>query len=136
LPAAPSSCAPASVARVRLARSGDRGAHRLPQVRGLIRTCLRHRYAVPDGRGLSLRVSFRRGRRLIDQMDPISEPEGREALLVRQAQAGDPAAFDRLAGHYRGSLLAHAFLRTGDMEAAEDLVQEVLTRAWQKLRDL
>lgn len=69
-------------------------------------------------------------------MAPISELNGKEALLVRQAQAGDMAAFDRLAGHYRASLLAHAFLRTGDMEAAEDLVQEVLTRAWQKLADL
>src|SRR4051794_2123989 len=66
-------------------------------------------------------------------MNPNFEQAGSAAALVRQAQAGDARAFDRLARHYRGSLLAHAFMRTGDMEAAEDLVQEVLTRAWEKL---
>src|SRR5438093_4495602 len=71
----------------------------------------------------------------MDRMDPISNSrtDAGEALLVQQAQAGDRAAFDQLARHYRPILLALAFLRTGDMEAAEDLAQEVLTRAWQKL---
>jgi RNA polymerase sigma factor (sigma-70 family) len=69
-------------------------------------------------------------------MDPRLAFEEREPALVRRARAGDRAAFDGLARHYRASLLAVAFLRTSDMEAAEDLVQEVLTRAWQKLPDL
>jgi RNA polymerase sigma factor (sigma-70 family) len=69
-------------------------------------------------------------------MDPRLAFEEREPALVRRARAGDRTAFDGLARHHRASLLAVAFLRTSDMEAAEDLVQEVLTRAWQKLPDL
>lgn len=56
-----------------------------------------------------------------------------EAALVRRAQAGDRAAFDRLAARCRSPLQALAFMRTGDREQAQDLVQEVLTRAWQRL---
>jgi RNA polymerase sigma-70 factor (ECF subfamily) len=69
-------------------------------------------------------------------MDPRLEFEDGEAALVRRARGGDRSAFDRLARHHRASLLAVAFLRTSDLEAAEDLVQEVLTRAWRKLPDL
>jgi RNA polymerase sigma-70 factor (ECF subfamily) len=69
-------------------------------------------------------------------MDPTRVSEKGEPALVRRARAGDRAAFDGLARHHRASLLAVAFLRTSDVEAAEDLVQEVLTRAWQKLPDL
>jgi RNA polymerase sigma-70 factor (ECF subfamily) len=61
---------------------------------------------------------------------------GSETALVRRAQAGDREAFDRLAQHYRAVLRALAFLRTGDMQEAEDLAQDVLTRAWQKLPTL
>jgi len=52
---------------------------------------------------------------------------------VEGARAGEREAFDRLARHYRTLLLAMAFLRTSDREEAEDLVQEVLARAWEKL---
>jgi RNA polymerase sigma factor (sigma-70 family) len=67
---------------------------------------------------------------------PSSQESDPEADLVRRAQRGDRAAFDQLARHYRASLLALAFFRTSNLEAAEDLVQEVLTRAWQKLPTL
>lgn len=53
--------------------------------------------------------------------------------LVLRAQAGERAAFDCLARRYRGMLRAAAFIRTGDNEAAEDLTQEVLARAWAQL---
>lgn len=56
-----------------------------------------------------------------------------EAEWVRRAQAGERAAFDLLAQRYRGLLLALAFARTGDREEAEDLVQEVLAKAWERL---
>ena len=56
-----------------------------------------------------------------------------EFELVRQARAGDRAAFDRLAEQYRPALRAMAFLRTSDREAAQDLAQETLTRAWAAL---
>ena len=55
---------------------------------------------------------------------------------MRRARAGDRAAFDRLAGQYRAALRATAFLRTGDREAAQDLAQEALTRAWEALPTL
>src|SRR3954465_13928678 len=67
---------------------------------------------------------------------PDSPEDGQETERVRRAQRGDRDAFDQLARHYRASLLALAFFRTSDLEAAEDLVQEVLTRAWQKLPTL
>ena len=59
-----------------------------------------------------------------------------EAALVRAAQRGNRAAFDRLARHWRGLLLSVAHGWTRDREEAEDLVQEVLTRAWEKLPTL
>lgn len=55
---------------------------------------------------------------------------------MRRAQAGDRAAFDRLAGRYRPALRAMAFLRTSDREAAQDLAQETLARAWGALPTL
>lgn len=55
---------------------------------------------------------------------------------MRQAQAGDHDAFNLLAGRYRAALRAMAFLRTGDREAAQDLAQDTLTRAWQALPTL
>ncbi|HOF88097.1 MAG TPA: RNA polymerase sigma factor, partial [Armatimonadota bacterium] len=59
--------------------------------------------------------------------------DDRDEALAARAGAGDRAAFDRLTARYRGLLRAMAFLRTGDQEAAEDLVQEVLAKAWLKL---
>ncbi|MDQ2798841.1 MAG: RNA polymerase sigma factor [Armatimonadota bacterium] len=59
-----------------------------------------------------------------------------EIELVRRAQAGDRAAFDQLAGRYRAALRAMAFLRTSDREAAQDLAQETLLRAWDALPSL
>lgn len=56
--------------------------------------------------------------------------------LVRRAQAGDGDAFTELARRYRAALLAFAFSRTGDREEAQDLAQEILSAAWQKLPQL
>ncbi|MBI3948572.1 MAG: RNA polymerase sigma factor [Armatimonadetes bacterium] len=56
--------------------------------------------------------------------------------LVRRAQQGDGSAFEELARHYRAALLAFAFSRTGQREEAEDLVQEMLAAAWEKLPQL
>lgn len=55
---------------------------------------------------------------------------------MRRARAGDQAAFDRLAEQYRPALRAMAFLRTSDREAARDLAQEALTKAWAALPTL
>ena len=66
----------------------------------------------------------------------VEQKQCEEMELVRRAQAGDRAAFDRLAGRYRAALRAMAFLRTSDREAAQDLAQEALTRAWEALPTL
>lgn len=83
-------------------------------------------------------VSFSHPRCLVYCMDntPDSNHCGAEALLVRRARAGDRDAFDVIAGRHRAMLLALAFVRTGSLDEAEDLVQEVLTRAWCKLATL
>jgi len=57
-------------------------------------------------------------------------------MLVRRAQGGDRAAFDRLTRGYRGMVLAVAFARLHDREEAEDLAQDILLRAWSKLPTL
>jgi len=56
--------------------------------------------------------------------------------LTEAAQGGDRAAFNTLASHYRPLLFALAFLRTSHTEEAEDLVQEILLKAWEKLPTL
>ena len=56
--------------------------------------------------------------------------------LVKQAQAGDKAAFDRLARHYRAAVVAVTFSRVGNRDEAEDLAQEVLVKAREKLGEL
>ncbi len=65
-----------------------------------------------------------------------SRQDSQISMLLHRAQAGDRSAFDLLVTRYRPLLFALAFLRTGHKEEAEDLVQEVLSRAWQKLPTL
>ena len=56
--------------------------------------------------------------------------------LVRRAQSGDESAFDVIARRYRAAVLAVTFSRTQDRDDAEDLAQEVLVRAREKLKML
>jgi len=49
---------------------------------------------------------------------------------------GERAAFDLLAARQRGLLVALAFSRTADREEAEDIVQDVLAKAWERLPTL
>lgn len=71
-------------------------------------------------------------------IEPVAQPhcEASDAALARSAQGGDRAAFDQLGARYRPALLALPFMRTSDREEAEDLAQEVLARAWERLPTL
>jgi RNA polymerase sigma-70 factor (ECF subfamily) len=55
-------------------------------------------------------------------------PETELPFLIRQARAGDPSAFERLAGSYRDRIYRWALVRTGDEDDAEDATQEALVR--------
>lgn len=55
--------------------------------------------------------------------------EGDDELLVRVAR-GDGAAFSRLVGRHRSRLMATATRIVGSRAIAEEVVQEVFTRAW------
>jgi len=47
-----------------------------------------------------------------------------DAMLVLRCQAGDTAAFDRIAGRWQGRLVAHAARLLGDRDAAAEAAQE------------
>jgi RNA polymerase sigma factor (sigma-70 family) len=68
--------------------------------------------------------------------DKATLPPSWDTERVLLACAGDGAAFDQLVHHYRPVLLALTFLRTRNIYEAEDLVQQILIRAWQKLPGL
>lgn len=70
---------------------------------------------------------------------PETENELRAApleTLVECAQAGDRAAFGELAHRFEGMVYAIAFRRLGNHSEAQELCQEVLVKAMQKLGQL
>jgi RNA polymerase sigma-70 factor (ECF subfamily) len=56
--------------------------------------------------------------------------------LVKAAVDGDRSAFDELAQRYRGAAFGVAFHRLGSFEAARDVAQEALIKAYQDLPTL
>ena len=66
----------------------------------------------------------------------MHEPTGRDADWVAQARRGDAAAFERLVVRHRTRLLELARSLVNDREAAQDLVQEALVRAYGALPHL
>ena len=57
-------------------------------------------------------------------------PEESDDDLVARTAGGDKRAFVRLVARHRGRLLALTARILGSRAAAEDIVQEVVTRAW------
>jgi len=55
-----------------------------------------------------------------------------QATLVLAAQAGDQTAFETLVQVYQRELLVYCYRMLGSLHDAEDLVQEILLRAWEK----
>jgi len=71
----------------------------------------------------------------------LLEPETSEEttsleFLVSAAQAGDREAFGELAGRYERMVYAIALRRLGDHTEAQELTQEVLVKAMQKIEQL
>jgi len=65
--------------------------------------------------------------------EPLN-PETDLPFLIRRARAGDPVAFEALAGAYRDRIYRWALVRTGDEDDAEDATQEALVRLHRGLR--
>ncbi len=59
--------------------------------------------------------------------------EDKTEKLVRRAQAGDRAAFDDLVRRYRARIYALTLHLTGSRSEADDITQDVFTRAYQRI---
>jgi RNA polymerase sigma-70 factor (ECF subfamily) len=65
---------------------------------------------------------------------PATGPGGdTEASLLARAQAGDIGAFEQLSGAYADRLYRLLLMLLGDQDAAQDVAQEVMLRAWRSI---
>jgi len=59
--------------------------------------------------------------------------EGQEQVLLSQARAGDKDAFGAVVAPFLRELHVHCYRMLGSVQDAEDVLQEVLVRAWRHL---
>lgn len=64
---------------------------------------------------------------------PVAQASGREAELLRKAQAGDRGAYGQLVIEYQNRLYNGVLRLVGDREEALELTQETFTRGLEKL---
>lgn len=67
-----------------------------------------------------------------DHLFPADEPAREEAKLLRQVAAGDEAAFARLYDRYTRPLFSVALSVLGDLNTAEDVLQDVFVQLWER----
>jgi RNA polymerase sigma-70 factor, ECF subfamily len=65
--------------------------------------------------------------------DTVNTPDDDQCTLIERAQAGDAAAFERLAQQQAAPLWRSALALGKDGHWAEDLAQETLVEAWRSL---
>ena len=65
----------------------------------------------------------------------FQQPWGMDGEIVNRAQHGDNAAFDELVVRHEGKLRSVALRLTGSMSDAEDVVQQSLMKAFEKIRN-
>lgn len=63
----------------------------------------------------------------------VPQPEIEIAELVERARKGDTSAFGQIYDYYADRIYRHILYRTGNMEDARDLMQEVFIKAWKGL---
>jgi RNA polymerase sigma-70 factor, ECF subfamily len=66
-------------------------------------------------------------------MEPLMDQQAEETALARRAQSGDQTAFGVLVQRYSGAVFNQAYRMLGDSHEAEDVVQEVMLRAYRRL---
>ncbi len=62
------------------------------------------------------------------------KPQPQEDKLVAHARRGDARSFGELYDRYVSPIYRFILLRVGDRASAEDLTQEVFTKAWRNIR--
>ncbi len=68
-----------------------------------------------------------------DGEDTDLGPEAREARLIEQARAGDPAGFEELVTTYQDLAIRTAYVIVGDHDEASDAAQEGFVKAFNAL---